>query len=144
MRHYTCVGHSLAHVHHGIHNRSWDVHALRHHHSSSILHHGTHFGATCISRAHMHTTTNSGTKRVAGSIKSLWRNTHILHYWAHCIAHGFKCGTHIATVSHRALKGLHSVAQRSCEGSRICGNCIHNFLRHFRHRHWKHHRLFSN
>ena len=138
MRHYTCVGHSLAHVHHGIHNRSWDVHALRHHHSSSILHHGTHFGATCISRSHCHSRTNCSTERIASGFKHFWWTTHVTHHWAHDVTHRFKCSANITAFANCISKSLLPSAHRLTKSLRISLHDFHKALRHRRHWHWKH------
>jgi len=68
----SCIGETLPHVTHGIHYGSRHVHTVGHHHGASILHYGAHFRATCISGAHVTTTTNSCTESVARGIKRLW------------------------------------------------------------------------
>jgi hypothetical protein len=72
MRCHSCIGKTLAHVTHGIHNGSRHIHTWRHHHGGSILHHGAHFRTTRVSGSHVHTTTNNRTERVTRGVKCLW------------------------------------------------------------------------
>jgi len=66
------ISKTLPHVAHSFHYGRREIHTFRHHHGRSILHHGAHFGTTCIGGTHVTTTTNSGTECVASGIKRLW------------------------------------------------------------------------
>jgi len=70
MWHAACIGHALAHIHTGVHYGS--RHILGTHHVDGICKHCTHFCTTTISGSHVHSTTNSRTDTVAGSIKRFW------------------------------------------------------------------------
>ena len=72
MRSASSIRKTLPHIAHGFHYGRREIHTFRHHHGRSILHHGTHFGTTCIGGTHVTTTTNSCTECVASRIKCLW------------------------------------------------------------------------
>jgi hypothetical protein len=139
MRHTSGISHPLPHVTHGIHYWSRNFRAWWHHHFDRILTDSAHFCPATISRSHVHTTAYRSAYGIACSIEGLGRNTHILHNWAHHVAHGFECSAHIGALAHGSLKSLHTSGQRISEASRVCHSCIHNFWRHWWHWHWEHH-----
>jgi hypothetical protein len=139
MRHASGISHSLPHVTHRIHYWSRAFHAWWHHHLDGILTDGAHFRPATISRCHVHTAAYRSAYGIARSLEGLGRNTHVLHDWAHHVAHGFKGSAHIAGLAHGPLKSLHTSGQRISEARRVCRSCIHNFWRHWRHWCWEHH-----
>jgi hypothetical protein len=108
MRHTSCISQSLAHITPRIHHRSWDLGAWWHHHFDCILANGAHFRTTTISRCHVHTATNCSTYCIASGLKGFGRNAHVLHDWAHHVAHSFERGPHITAITHGTLKSLHT------------------------------------